>query len=45
MKQVNNEERLVILNEIKKKNLTLETEHHYQLFDGDIDRVIYVLKK
>lgn len=27
----------------KKKKLRIEKEHHYVLFDGDIDRVIYVL--
>jgi hypothetical protein len=29
----------------KKKNLTLETEHHYKLFEWDIERVIYILNK
>jgi hypothetical protein len=29
----------------KKKNLTLENEYNYQLFDWDINRVIYILKK
>lgn len=45
MKQKNDEEKLVIFSEMKKKKLTLENEYHYQLFDGDIDRVIYILKK
>lgn len=45
MKQANEEEKNVILSEAKRKNLVLETEYHYKLFDGDIDRVIYVLKK
>ena len=45
MKQVNEEEKNIMLNVIKKKNLDLETEYHYKLFEGDIDRVIYVLKK
>lgn len=45
MKQVNEEEKEVLLKEAKKKNLTLETEHHYKLFEWDIDRVIYILKK
>lgn len=27
-----------------KKKLHIEKEHHYVLFDGDIDRVIYVLQ-
>ena len=45
MKQPNDEENSIILKEIKKKKLSLETEYHYQLFDGDIERVIYVLEK
>ena len=45
MKQVNNEEKKVLLHEAKKKKLVLQKEHYYRLFDWDIDRVIYVLKK
>ena len=45
MKQVNEEEKLVLLNEAKKKKLALEKEHFYKLFDWDIERVIYILKK
>lgn len=45
MKQVNDEEKEVLLNEAKKRKLVLETEHKYQLFDGDIQRIIYILKK
>lgn len=45
MKQVNDEEKNIMLDIAKKKKLTLETEHKYKLFDGDIDRVIYILKK
>ena len=45
MKQVNDEEKEVLLNTAKKKNLALETEYNYKLFDWDIDRVIYILKK
>lgn len=45
MKQVNDEEKKVLLDVAKKRKLILETEHKYQLFDGDITRVIYVLKK
>ena len=45
MKQVNDEERGVLLDIAKKKNLVLEMEHRYQLFDWDIDRVIYILSK
>lgn len=45
MKQVNDEERKVLLNEAKKKKLILEAEHKYQLFEWDIERVIYVIRK
>ena len=45
MKQINDEEKNIMLDTAKKKNLTLETEHKYKLFDGDIDRVIYILRK
>lgn len=45
MKQVNSEEKIVLLNESKKRKLTLEKEHFYKLFDWDIERVIYILKK
>lgn len=45
MKQVNDEEKNVLLNIANKKNLALETEYHYKLFDEDIDRVIYILRK
>ena len=45
MKQVNDEEREVLLNESKKRNLALEQEYNYKLFDWDIDRIIYILKK
>ena len=45
MKQVNNEERKVLLSTAKKKILTLETEYQYKLFDNDIDRVIYILMR
>ena len=45
MKQVNEEEKKVLLDVAKKKNLILEKEYEYQLFDGDISRVIYILKK
>ena len=45
MKQVNDEEKKVLIDTAKKKNLVLENEHYYKLFDGDIDRVIYVLKR
>ena len=45
MKQRNDEEKKVLLNESKKRKLILETEHNYKLFEWDIDRVIYILKK
>ncbi len=45
MKQFNEDEKKVIENECKKKKLILEIEHHYQLFEWDIDRVIYILEK
>ena len=45
MKQVNNDEKKVLLDTSKKKKLVLEKEYSYQLFDWDIKRVIYVLKR
>ena len=45
MKQENDEEREVLLDTAKKKKLVLEKEYCYRLFDWDIDRVIYILKK
>ena len=45
MKQSNDEEKSIMLSLMKKKNMTLDTEHHYRLFEDDIDRVIYILKK
>jgi hypothetical protein len=33
MKQANDDEKAVLLDVAKKKNLTLETEHHYKLFE------------
>lgn len=45
MKQFDEEEKKVLLKECKKKNLNLEIEYHYQLFNWDIDRVIYILWK
>ena len=45
MKQVNNEERKVLLDTAKNKKLIFEKEHKYQLFDWDIERVIYILRK
>lgn len=45
MKEENCEEKAVLLEVARKKNLTIETEYKYKLFDGDINRVIYILKK
>lgn len=45
MKQVNDEEKIVLLNIANQKNLVLEKEYNYKLFDWDIDRVIYILRK
>ena len=45
MKQVNDEEKKVLMNVVKKKKFILEIEHNYQLFEWDIIRVIYILKK
>ena len=45
MKQFDEDEKNILLRESKKKNLVLELVHHYKLFDGDIDRVIYILRK
>lgn len=45
MKQVNKEEKNILLEVVKKENLILESEYNYHLFDWDIDRVIYILKK
>lgn len=44
-KEVKTEEREEILAQCKKHHLTLEQEHRYRLFDGDIERVIYVLRR
>ena len=45
MKQANEEEKEVLLETAKKKNLALELEYKYKLFEDDIDRIIYILKK
>ena len=45
MKQANDEEKKVLLYTAKKKKLALEKEYNYKLFDWDIERVIYILKK
>ena len=45
MKQVNDEEKEVLLDVANQKKLVLEEEYNYKLFDWDIDRVIYILKR
>lgn len=45
MKQEIAEERELLLQLCKKYRLNLEQERKYQLFEGDIPRVIYVLRK
>lgn len=45
MKQKLPEEKEVLLQYCEKKNLTLVSEYEYQLFDRDIQRIIYVIKK
>jgi hypothetical protein len=45
MKQVNEEEKEILIETAKKKNLALELEYKYKLFEDDIDRIIYILKK
>lgn len=45
MKQVNDEEKNILINTAKRKNLVLEKEYKYKLFDWDIERVIYILRK
>ena len=42
---MDDEEKKILLDVAKKEKLVLEIEHNYQLFDGDISRVIYILKK
>ena len=44
-KEVKTEERKEIIHQCKKYHLKLEQEHTYRLFEGDIERIIYVLKK
>ncbi|PID34686.1 MAG: 16S rRNA (guanine(527)-N(7))-methyltransferase RsmG [candidate division SR1 bacterium] len=44
-KQANPEEYDAMMKLLKKYHLTLEKKHTYQLFEGDIQRVIYVIKK
>lgn len=43
-KQVDDVEKEEILRQCQKYKLSLLQEHRYKLFDGDIERVIYVLK-
>lgn len=44
-KEVKDEEREEIVKQCKIFSLSIEKEHRYRLFNGDIERVIYVLKK
>lgn len=44
-KEVKPEERAEIIIQCKKNNLTIVQEHRYRLFEWDIERVIYILKK
>lgn len=44
-KEVKDEEREEIVKQCKNFSLSIEKEHRYRLFNGDIERVIYVLKK
>ena len=44
-KELKPEERDEIMMQCKKNNLTIVQEHCYRLFEWDIERVIYVLRK
>lgn len=44
-KQFSEDEKKELLSLCKRFSLKLEKEHKYSLFDGDVERVIYVLKK
>jgi hypothetical protein len=45
MKQVIQEEKEMLVKLCKKYHLSIEQELKYKLFDDDIDRVVYVIKK
>jgi hypothetical protein len=45
MKQVIEEEREVLKQLCKKYHLSIENELKYKLYEDDIERVIYVIKK
>lgn len=45
MKQAIPEEKEILMDLCKKKNLSLIQEYYYTLYEGDIERVIYVIKK
>jgi 16S rRNA G527 N7-methylase RsmG len=45
MKQVNEEEKAALLEVCKEWKLRFVCEWKYQLFEGDIERVIYVIEK
>ncbi len=44
-KQVDEEERQSLLKLCESMNLKLEKRHKYQLFEGDIERVIYIIRR
>lgn len=44
-KQVDEQERQDLLQLCASMNLRLEKRHNYKLFEGDIDRVIYVIRR
>ncbi|MBS8122441.1 16S rRNA (guanine(527)-N(7))-methyltransferase RsmG [Candidatus Vampirococcus lugosii] len=44
-KQENDLEKEILKKICKQKSLKLEIEYKYQLFDGDINRIIYIIKK
>jgi hypothetical protein len=44
-KQFSEEEKKDLMSLVTKFKLKLETQHTYKLFDDDVERVIYVLKK
>ena len=44
-KEFKQTERAALLKHCKTHHLTLVKEHHYRLFDWDIERVLYILQK
>ena len=45
MKQKSEEEKAVLVQVCRQWKLKLVAEHHYRLFEGDIERVMYVVEK